>query len=107
METPGLNVATNYVPDETVLVESYNSAIEHLRSRFSFLFDSASKEEMASWALSTWSTRTQRSYVKSHGNEQDISKLPAATKRNQKHKEKRAFKQAVSARPRKAKKKVA
>ena len=101
METPGLNM--NAVPNDVVLKESYEAAMDNLHSRFSFLFVPAAKDSMKKWALSTWSKRTQHSYVMKNDTDGDKHQLSEPSKCNQKHNEKRSF-IVICSRPKKAKK---
>ena len=86
-----------------MLGQSFELGKEYLRARFSFLFTPANEEQCEKWKLSTWSKRTQRSYVLKHGSQADKQHLPAPTARNKKHNEKRSF-TVLHTKPRKTKK---
>ena len=88
---PGLNTRKVFKPNESELKQSYDLALAHLQSKFSFLFAPGKDENLMQWKLGTWSKRTQPAYVRLHGSESDIGHLPEPTRRNQQHKQKRTF----------------
>ena len=88
---PGLNTRKNFRPNESELKQSYDLALAHLQSKFSFLFAPGKDENLMQWKLGTWSKRTQPAHVRLHGSESDIGHLPEPTRRNQQHKQKRTF----------------
>ena len=102
METPDLNVAANFIPTITKLEESYCKSMDHLRTRFSFLFVPLNEERLKVWTKRTWSKRTQWCHVLKNGTVHDKARLPEQTKHNQRHKEKRSF-SVIQAKPRKSK----
>ena len=106
MQTPGLSTCPRFVPDDTMLKQSYDAAILHLRSRFSFLFVEKYDDANVRWAIGTWPKVTQPAHVMKHGTAEDKALLPVLTKRNQKHKHSRSFKVSYF-RPRKTRRKDA
>ena len=86
-----MNHASDYLPSETMLKNSFDSALDRLRDRFSFIFTDDNAFRANKWKIGTWSKNTQRTYVMIHGTESDKKKLPPHTKQNKPHKEKRSF----------------
>ena len=90
METPGLNVPAraSEISDEFV-EESFDRATEFLEDSFSFLFTEVLREKTRTWTIGTWSRRIAPSEVLKKGTPADVAKLPAATTRNQPHRNNR------------------
>ena len=80
--------------DAAFVASSFATATDFLKENYSFLYIKHSEHHIATWSIGTWYRKTRRSEVEKFGTAQDRAKLPAPTKLNAPHSEKRSFKVA-------------
>lgn len=72
-----------------VIDTSYETAMNHLKAHYSYIFSNPKFQNHNQWNVSVWSKMTGTQMVKQYGSEEDISKLPPDTHRNKSRKRKR------------------
>ena len=83
--------------DSDFIDTTFVMSTSHLKQNVcSFLWE---KEDsiIENWNISTWSSNTQRSYILKHGNDADKGNLPAATRYNVPHRNKRTCRRGRAA----------
>lgn len=89
-EAPGIPSKIPANTDEKLVKESFAIATDYLKQNVSYIWTKAKNEaDLCKYRIGTWSKKVTHSEIEKHGNRQDIEKLPAKSKRNQEHVNKR------------------
>ena len=89
-ECPGLEIPQ--IADETFVYTSFEMATEYLKTRASYIWETAKDERaVRAYSIGTWSRKVARSEIEKHGTMNDFGRLPPKTGRNKEHSRKRTF----------------